>query len=291
MRTFAAVALLGLASVLPLSAQPADPVLDQAKALMNANEPEKAAELLEKAVAAKPNDAMRHYRLGEAYGVVAQQGGMLKAASTAGKVRDEFAKAVQLDPNFIDARLGLMEFYLRAPGFMGGDEDKAREQATEIRKRDAFAGHRAFAAILASKKDMNGARNEYIALVRENPASPKSHYWYAVYLMTADKNYKGASEEFEAALKADPVYMPAVFQIGHVAALSGNDLARGEESLRKYLQYKPVDDDPGLHRARFWLGMIYEKQGKKPEARAQYEASLRMRAGQKDVAEALKRVS
>ena len=290
MRTFAAVALLGLASVLPVYAQPADPVLDQAKALMNANEPEKAADLLEKAVAAKPNDAMRHYRLGEAYGVVAQQGGMLKAASTAGKVRDEFAKAVQLDPNFIDARLGLMEFYLRAPGFMGGDEDKAREQATEIRKRDAFAGHRAFAAIAASKKDMNAARNEYIAMVRESPASAKSHYWYAVFLMTGDKNYKSALEEFEAALKLDPNYMPAVFQIGHVAALSGTDLARGEESLQKYLQYKPTGDDPGLHRARYWLGAIYEKQGKKPEARAQYEASLRLHGGQKDVAEALKRV-
>src|SRR6476659_7125402 len=139
MRTMKAVALLVLALALPLSAQPADPVLDQAKALMNANEPEKAADLLEKAVAAKPNDAVRHYRLGEAYGVVAQNAGMFKAASMAGKVRDEFAKAVQLDPNYTEARMGLMEFYLRAPAIMGGDEEKAREQANEIRKRDAFA--------------------------------------------------------------------------------------------------------------------------------------------------------
>jgi len=285
-----AVALLGLALALPLYAQPADPVLDQAKALMNANEPEKAADLLEKAVAAKPNDAVRHYRLGEAYGVVAQNAGMFKAASMAGKVRDEFAKAVQLDPNYTEARMGLMEFYLQAPAIMGGDEEKAREQANEIRKRDAFAGHRAFAMLASMKKDMNAARAEYIAAVKENPTSPKTHYWYAVFLMTGDKNYKAALDEFDAALKLDPAYMPAVFQIGHVAALSGTNYTRGEESLQKYLGYKPSGDDPGHHRTHYWLGMIYEKQGKKAEARAQYEASLKLRATQKDVSEALKRV-
>ena len=48
----------------------------------------------------------------------------------------EFEKAVKLDPNYIDARFGLMEFYLMAPRLMGGGADKAREQAVEIRKRD-----------------------------------------------------------------------------------------------------------------------------------------------------------
>jgi tetratricopeptide (TPR) repeat protein len=141
------------------------------------------------------------------------------------------------------------------------------------------------------KKDMNAARAEYIAAVKENPTSPKTHYWYAVFLMTGDKNYKGALDEFDAALKLDPAYMPAVFQIGHVAALSGTNYARGEESLQKYLGYKPSGDDPGHHRTHYWLGMIYEKQGKKAEARAQYQASLKLRPTQKDVSEALKRVS
>jgi len=290
MRMTAAVFLLALASSLPLYAQPADPVLDQAKALLNSNQAEKAAEVLEKGVAAKPNDAARHYHLGEAYGVIAQQAGMFKAASMAGKVRDEFAKAVQLDPNFLDARFGLMEFYLRAPGFMGGDEDKAREQANEIKKRDAFAGHRAFASIAAAKKDMNAARAEYIAAVRENPTSAKTHYWYAVFLMTGDKNYAGSLQEFDAALKLDANYMAAVFQLGHLAALSGTNYARGEEALQKYLAYKPAGDEPGHHRTHYWLGMLYEKQGKKAEARAQYQAALKLRGNQKDVTEALKRV-
>jgi tetratricopeptide (TPR) repeat protein len=291
MRTFAAVALLGLASALPLYAQTPDPVAVQARALLSTNQAEKAADLLEKAVAAKPNDAVRHYLLGEAYGSMAQQASMFRAASLAGKVRDEFAKAVQLDPNMTDARFGLMEFYLQAPSIMGGDETKAREQAMEIRKRDALMGHRAFAVLAMAKKDVAAARVEYVAGVRENPASAKAHYAYAAFLMTADKNFKGALDEFDASLHADPNYMPAVFQIGHVAAISGTNFARGEESLQKYLAYKPATDEPGLHRAHYWLGVIYEKQGKKAEARTRYQTSLRLLSGQKDVTEALKRVS
>jgi len=36
---------------------------------------------------------------------------------------------------------------------------------------------------------------------------------------------------------------------------------------------------------------IHEKAGRKPEARAQFEAALRLRPGDKNVKEALKRVS
>jgi len=279
------------ALALPLTAQTADPVIDQARALINSNQAAKASEILEKAVAAKPNDAPRHYWLGSAYGVIAQQAGMLKAASMAGKVRDEFAKAVELDPNYLDARFGLLEFYLRAPGFMGGDDDKARAQAAEIRKRDAFAGHRAFAIIAATKNDPTAARNEYVALVRENPTSAKAHYQYALFLMLNDKNYKVAGDELDAALRLDPNYISATFQIGHLAALSSSNFPRGEEALQKYLTAKPGDDDPPLHRAHYWLGVIYEKQGKRNDAKAQFETSLRTRADQKDVKEALKRVS
>ncbi|SRR5581483_8988004 len=284
-------AVFAAALAVPLVAQTADPVIDQARALINTNQAAKAADILEKGVAAKPNDAQRHYWLGNAYGVIAQQGSMFKAASMAGKVRAEFARAVQLDPNYVDARFGLMEFYLRAPSLMGGDESKAREQAAEIRKRDPFNGHRAFATIALTKNDPAAARNEYLALVRENPASAKAHYYYALFLMLNDKNYKAAGDELDATLRLDPAYIAATFQIGHLSALSASNFERGEEALQKYLTMKPTSDDPPLHRARYWLGVIYEKQGKRNEAKAQFEHSLRARADQKDVKEALKRVS
>jgi len=291
MRTIPIIVIVALLAVPCFAAESADPIIDQAKALINAGQGKKAVEILEKAVAAKPNDARRYYWLGSAYGIAGREASMFKAISIAGKARDAFEKAVELDPNFIDARFLLLEFHLMAPGVMGGDEDKAREHAVEIKKRDAIAGHRAFALIAESKKDLKAARAEYAAAVRESPDSTKPRYWYGVFLMIHEKNYAASGEQFDAALRIDPNYMPAHFQVGHLAALSGVNLARGEEGLKKYIATNvPVENLP-IHRAHYWLGLVYEKQGKKVEARSQFRESLRLRPDNKDAKEALKRVS
>src|SRR5205085_4901660 len=105
------------------------------------------------------------------------------------------------------------------------------------------------------------------------------------------KNYRDAAREFEAAVALDPRFMDGWFEIGHLAAMTGANLDRGEEALRKYLAYAPKHNDPPLYRAHYWLGTIYEKQGKIAEAKAAYAASLKANPNQKDVQEAMKRVS
>lgn len=282
--------LVSAACLVPVSSGQT-PLLDQGKAALQRNDYQAAADLFEKAVAQTPNNAEAHFLLGEAYGSLAQNANMFKQAGLAFKTRREFARAVELDPNSLDARFGLIEFYMIAPGFMGGDEKKAFEQAGEIRKRDTMRGHQAFAYIYARQKKPDLARKEYVDAVKEQPNSPKTHYFLGISFLTADKNYKQAAEEFEMAVKLDPNYMPGWFQIGHMAALSGANLPRGEEALQKYLAYAPKPDEPQHYRAYFWLGGIYEKQGKKGEARMNYATSLKINPHQPDVAEALKKIS
>jgi tetratricopeptide (TPR) repeat protein len=266
-------------------------LLDQGRAAMQRNDYETAANLFEKAVDQNPNNAEAHFQLGEAYGSLAQKANIFKQVGLASKTHREFARAAELDPNNLDARFGLIEFYMMAPGFMGGDEKKAFEQAGEIRKRDAMRGHQAFAFIYGHQKKPDLARKEYVDAVKEQPNSPKTHYWLGISFLTADKNYKAAAEEFEMAVKLDPNYMPGWFQIGHMAALSGTNLQHGEEALQKYLAYTPKQEEPAHYRAYFWLGGIYEKQGKKGEARQSYATSLKINPRQPDVAEALKKIS
>ena len=86
-----------------------------------------AIEILEKAVAQLPKSAEAHYWLGCAYGVKVQAGGMFAAAKYASNVKDEFEKAVALDPKYVDARYSLVQVYAGAPGIMGGSFDKALE--------------------------------------------------------------------------------------------------------------------------------------------------------------------
>lgn len=234
--------------------------------------------------------AEQHYKAGVQAGQDAQKASIFSKPGLAIKAREEFERALQIDPNYMPARFGLIEFYLEAPSIVGGGEDKAFAQANEIKKRDAIDGHRAFATIYYRQKKPDLAKKEYADAVKEQPNSPKAHYWLGVSYI-GDKNYAQATNEFETSVKLDPGYMPGWFQIGHMAALAGTSFDRGEESLRKYLAYTPNWDEPALYRAQYWLGMIFEKQGKKADAKASYAKSLSANPNQKDVQEALKRVS
>ena len=70
--------------------------------------------------------------------------------------------------------------------------------------------------------------------------------------------------------------MPVYFRLGQVAVLTSSNYAHGEEVLRKYLAYTPKADEPLHARAHYWLGQIFEKQGKKAEAKASFATSLKL---------------
>ena len=273
---------------LPLLAQTS--LIEQGRAAMNRNDADAAATLLEKAVAQNPKSAEAHYLLGSAYGSQAQKASIFGQASLAGKTKDEFEKAVALDPNLLDARYGLVQFYTMAPGIIGGSYDKAFAQVGEIKKRDPLMAHRAAAFIYSQQKKPDEARNEYLAEVREFPKSARAHIDLGVSYI-GQKNFKAAGDEFELAVKVDPAYMPGYFRLGQISVFTSSNYGRGEELLRKYLAYTPKEDEPSLARAHYWLGQLFEKQGKKAEAKASFATSLKLNPAQKDVAEALKRVS
>ena len=289
MRSLGVLLVLCLTSA-PLFAADAAALAAAGRVALEKNQDEKAAELFEQAVKLAPKNAEYHYFLGAAYGELAQKSGMLKMASMAKKTKAAFDKAVALDPNYIDARLALIDYYTVAPGFMGGSQEKALEQAAEIKKRNGIEGHRAYARIYMRQKKNDLARKEYVDGVRENPSSARAHYLLGAYLIN-EKNWSGSLQELEAALKLDPTYMPTHLRLGQVAALSGQNFARGEESLRKYLGYKPTLHEPGHATAWLLLGMIQEKQGQKDAARASFTNAKKLAPESKEIAEALKRVS
>jgi tetratricopeptide (TPR) repeat protein len=284
-----ATAFLILIAFSALAATDAE-LIAAGRAALNRGDVDQAIAQFEKAVTAKPDSPEAHYYLGLAYGRQAQTAGMFGGMSAINKAKDEWLRAVELNPNFVDARLRLIEFYVVAPGIVGGSEEKAIEQAAELKKRDSLNGHRAYARIYTLQKKLDLAVKEMVEAVREQPKSAKAHYFLGNALLN-QKDWKGSLHEYEMALSIDAAYMPPYFRIGQHAAQSESNYARGEEAIRKYLAYKPADDEPGLGSAWYWLGMIQEKQGKKEEARQSYMNALKLTPDSKDATEALKRVS
>src|SRR5256885_11035755 len=83
----------------------------------------------EKAVALKPDSSDYHMWLGRAYGSKAEHSGWFSGMQNAKKSRAGFEKSVELNSMNAEARTDLAEFYMEAPGILGGGKDKALAQA------------------------------------------------------------------------------------------------------------------------------------------------------------------
>ena len=288
MRQFV-TALLILIACCAAAAPDADSIA-AGRAALDRGDVDQAIAQFERAVAAQPNSAAAHYYLGLACGAKAQKSGMFGGFSNIGKARDEWNRALAIDPGYFNARLRLIEFYTVAPSLAGGSEEKALDQAAEAKKHDPLEGHRAYARVYTLEKKFDLATKEMVEAVREQPKSAKTHYFLGNALLN-QKDWKGSLHEYDMALSLDPAFMPPYFRIAQNAAQSESNYARGEEAIRKYLNYKPADDEPQPANAWYWLGMIQEKQGKKAEARQSYLNAQKLSPDAKDINDALKRVS
>ena len=94
------------------------------------------------------------------YGRRAETGSVLTAPGNARKARQYFEQAVELDPNNREAAANLFEYYLDAPGFLGGGIDKAENLAKRIATLDMPAGHHALAQLERKRKRYDAAEQQ-----------------------------------------------------------------------------------------------------------------------------------
>lgn len=256
------------------------------RTLLSTDEVDKGVQWIEKAVALDAGQVEYHLWLGRAYGSKALRASVFQQPSLAGKVRREFERASALDPDNLEARFGLVEFYLRAPGVMGGSLVKAKEQAAEISKRDALQGHRAAGRVAEHEKRFDDEALEYSAARRDFPESLEPQYWMGSFYERR-KDYARAFEVYEKLLDMRPDAWNAVYQIGRIAVVSGERLDRGVECLTLYLSHMPGPDEPSLASAHYRLGLLYEKKQAKDLARSEYNTALTLDPTLKEARRAL----
>lgn len=116
------------------------------QAYVGLKEFKKAIDVLDKAAGIAPARSMVQVWLGRAWGHRAE-GNKLMAFSWARKAKDAFERAVQLDNKNVDALDDLFEYYINAPGVVGGGVDKAEKVAKQIATIDAGKGQRLLAVV------------------------------------------------------------------------------------------------------------------------------------------------
>lgn len=89
----------------------------------------------------KPKEANYYYKYGGCLGMKAKECNKFKALGMIGDIKFSFEKAIQLNPNHVEARWALIELYLELPGIVGGSEQKAQMYANELLKISPVDGY------------------------------------------------------------------------------------------------------------------------------------------------------
>jgi len=251
---------------------------------------DKAIDYFEAATKLDPKNSTYFLWLGRALGREAQQANVLRQPGLAKKTKAAWERAIELDPDNLDARADLIQYYVQAPGFLGGSKDKALEQAEEIRKRNALRGYLELGALYEREKRTADAEKAYLSAAAEPSDRHVGKYRLGLFYQNTGA-YDKAFDLFEAMLAADPSEHGALFQIGKTGAMSGQRLARATEALEGYLKTTPGRNDPSLAAAHWRLGMIHEKLQDKQRAKAEYETALRLDPTFKQATESLKKLT
>lgn len=246
-----------------------------------------AARAFERAVDVNDRNAVNHYWLGRTYALQVLDANLLRQASLARKTRAHFERAVELDPENLDARTGLMQYYLRAPGIVGGSVDKARAQVAEVRRRNPYRGGMLAATVERRTKSYAAAVAEYERLIAQYPDSAPP-YSSLASTYGDQKMWPEAFRAIDRFLAAQPNEILAQYAIGRAAAESGQQLERGEQALRRYIaSATPGVGEPSIATAHLRLGTLHERAGQTEKARAEYETALRLEPTLQPAREAL----
>lgn len=243
----------------------------------------------EKAVSLAPDSGLYHLWLGRIYGEKADHSGFLKAAGLAKKVRSEFERAVEFDPSNWEAHTDLAEFYLEAPGIVGGGEDKARAQADLLASMNPAMADWVRARIAQKKKDNAVAEKEYRAAIDASHGGARA--WVS---LAGFYRHTGRLDEMEQALhtmESRPLDRPAaLMDAASILLRSGRDYPLAIRLVRRYLAFGPVEEWPAF-KAHYLLGELLEKQGERDAAAEQYRAALAMAHTFAPAQEGLQRVA
>ncbi|MDR1726647.1 MAG: tetratricopeptide repeat protein [Acidobacteriota bacterium] len=243
------------------------------KALLKSRDWKGAVAEIEKAVELEPSNAQYHLWLGRACGERASHSFVTTAYSMAKRVVKEFQAASSLAPRDLDIRFDLLEYYLQAPGMLGGGKDKAEAEARAIASISPQRGYSARAAIYKSGKQWDKAKSELSKAAAEFPQSADAATELADFL-SGRRDYEGALAWSRKALALDPQSKYARFLAAAAATELRRDLDAAAGDLKKLADGPLGWYDPSFEEVYCRLGENHLARGDKVAAKAAFQAAL-----------------
>lgn len=225
----------------------------------------------ERAANLNPGSSLNQLWLGRAYGEKADHSSWFTAIGLAKRARIAFEKAVQLDPNNVEARSDLSEYYIEAPGFLGGGTDKAAAQANAVEKLDSATAHWIRARIAEHNKQNNDAEQQYKKALQADPG-PRRIFDLASFYRRGNR-----LEDLEAAVqqsaRLNTKNDSALFDSASLLLRVNRNLPLAATLLQRYIDRGEKSEDAPLFQAHYLLGQVLEKSGDTAGAKKAYQAA------------------
>ena len=202
-----------------------------------------ATEALEKAASADPSNAETALWLGRAYGRRAETSSPFTAPGHASRARQWFEKSVQLNSTNPEALSDLFEYYLEAPGFLGGGLDKAEALMRKIAEVDPAEGHWAQARLAEKRKDF-GSVEEHLRRAIDASPNRVGRFIDLAKFLAKQGRFQEADENIAHAEKIAPNEPKLIYAKADLYVKHGRNLVQARKLLLQYLSMSLTPDDP-----------------------------------------------
>lgn len=244
----------------------------------------------EKAVQLSPDNSQFHLWLGRIYGEKADRANFLSAAGLAKRVVREFEAAVHLNPRSVDARADLAEFYLEAPGIVGGGRDKAEQQANSLMELNPASAHWVMGRIAEKHKDFDVAEKEYKAAIEAGKGAASA--WLNLGLFYRHRQQWDDMERALVHVRAASLDRPdALVDAAEILIHSQHNLPEAVELLHAYLKSGSEVEQAPEFKVHYLLGSAQERLGDPRAAADEYRAALDLAREYQPAKQALQRVN
>ena len=186
---------------------------------------------------------------GRAYGRRAETSGPFTAAGLASKARKYFETAVQMDVRDREATGDLFDYYLGAPGFMGGGTGKAQELAQKVSAADPAEGQHLLAVLSEKNKDYDSAEEHLRKAIVLAPKQASRVMELARFLAKRGR-VKESETFFDQAARMAPEDHTILFYRAETYVQEKRNLSEARGLLEIYLHGPIGPEDPPRQKAQ-----------------------------------------
>jgi len=184
-----------------------------------------------------------------------------RTPETLEKAKDYFNQAIERDPGYVMAYVGLANYYVAAPDYspmpLSQAAPKAKAAAEKALAIDGSSAdaHAALAGAFWSLFDFTAAEAEFQRALELNPNLANAHHWFGLFL-SWEARHTEAISHLRRAVELDPLNIQYQSNLGQVLANAGQ-----RDSAVEQLK-KTQEMDPNFAYAHIELRQVYREMGK-----------------------------